>query len=189
MTPVFVGKLLLRNAPGVVSGHHLCRLLNTELGVRHMVSREFGISALGLHVIHVVLIGAEEQMVNPVAARVVTAMEHHHSVRDWSIVKFPLKSMDATEPGAVPHRAISHVASGRTCPHEAFTVPSSARGQMIRERRSGQALSCRRLKRSVTREASLMHGAQTGFASGAGSLCAGRSDAIHGNNYTPSEGP
>lgn len=189
MAPVFVGKLLLRDATGVVSGHHLRRLLNTEFRVRHVVSRELGVPALGFHVIHVVLVGTKEQMVNSVAAGVIAVVEHHHSIGDWPVHHFPDNPMHGENSPADRHCPIPHVSTDRTRPYEAFTVPDTVRVQMIRKRCSRQALTCSRLKRSMTREASLMHRTQAGFASESGSLCAVGCGAIHGNYCTASEGP
>lgn len=74
------------------------------------------------HVFKVVFLGAQEQVVRPDTARIVTAMTYTNAVWNWTEVHLPRHSMRASGPPpsiyAVPGNSIAKRKFGR-CPHPA----------------------------------------------------------------------
>jgi len=189
MASVLVSQLLLRYAACLVAGHHLRCLRHGELGVRHVVSRQFRVSPLRLHVIHVVLVGAKEQVVNQVASRVVATVKNHHPRRDLPASEFPSQTVNQSQSPTIPNAPVSHVPTDGASPNETLTVPPPVRLQVVFKRCVGQPLSSPRLKGTMTRKAHFVHRTQAGLASRACSLQAIRGDAITHSQDSIMEGP
>jgi hypothetical protein len=69
---------------------------------------QFG-PALGDHVVHIVLLGAEKEVIDVAATRRVASVQNPHPVWDWATMNFPRNAMSAFGPAATINVAVAAV--------------------------------------------------------------------------------
>lgn len=88
---VFIRKALLAYGFFAVASADFFNLLSVHF--RHAVRFTLGVAALGDHVIVIIGIGSEKQMIGSYARRIITAMENMLIVWNRAIMDFPRRSM------------------------------------------------------------------------------------------------